>query len=178
MIVIKERVYDVRKICETAARLGYLKVLQWLFRQGLPFNAPNCAREATIGGHLEVLKWFDESNFAWDSGGYTCGIAAMWGHLEMLQWAMSKGSACYAIVCAVAAERGDLPMLEWARANNVPWDESVCTAAAKCGHLGVLQWAREHGAPWNISKCLRVAGEGRHLVITSWIRESQALASP
>ena len=50
----------------------------------------------------------------------------------------------------MAAMGGHLEVLQWARANGCPWDEKTCMHAAEGGHLEVLQWARANGCPWDV----------------------------
>ena len=47
----------------------------------------------------------------------------------------------------MAAMGGHLHVLQWARAHHYPWDERTIGMAAQGGHLEVLQWAQEHGCP-------------------------------
>jgi hypothetical protein len=47
----------------------------------------------------------------------------------------------------MAAMGGHLHVLQWARAHHCPWDERTIGMAAQGGHLEVLQWAQEHGCP-------------------------------
>lgn len=49
-------------------------------------------------------------------------------------------------VCNVAAMDGHLKLIQWARQNGCPWD-ITCRNAALNGHLEVLQWARQNGCP-------------------------------
>jgi hypothetical protein len=45
----------------------------------------------------------------------------------------------------MAAVRGHLAVLQWAHANGCPWAANTCALAVKHGHLDVLQWAQENG---------------------------------
>ena len=51
-------------------------------------------------------------------------------------------------MCELAAVAGHLAVLQWARAHDCPWDKNTCEdEAARVAHLAVLQWARENGCP-------------------------------
>jgi len=51
-------------------------------------------------------------------------------------------------VC-IAAIGGHLEVLEWVREHLCPWDASTCACAANAGRLEVLKWARENHCPWD-----------------------------
>ena len=75
---------------------------------------------------------------AWDS--YTFSIAAMVGHLAVLQWAArSQGCPLDSFTCSSATSGGNLAVLEWLRSEGCPWDRSTCSGTALGGHLAVLQ---------------------------------------
>lgn len=120
---------DQCKICSFAAEGGHLAVLQWLLKNGCPWDLngyylhqesmQNCAAR---GGRLEVLKWLHANRFEWVEG-----------------------------MCASAAGAGQLAVLQWLRANGCDWDVSACAQAVAGGHLQVLRWLRANGCPWEQS---------------------------
>lgn len=114
-----------------------------------------------------------------ESTRYTCMLAANYGHLEVLQWAVSQGCPLNKWTCTYAASSGHLEILRWARSQNCPWDEWTCAFAAQNGHLEVLKWARgvsdssalvqsENAVcPWSEDTCAWAAEKGR-LGILRW----------
>jgi hypothetical protein len=64
-------------------------------------------------GSHNVLQFLHEIGCSWNVDVSTCAQAALFGHLNVLQWA---------------------------RANGCPWDENTCSEAASNGHLDVLHW--------------------------------------
>ena len=78
-----------------------------------------------------------------------CKVAAVYGQLEVLQWARAHGCPCDEKTCAYAARNGHLAVLQWARANGCPWDEGTyAMAAPKKRRFDVLQWVQPDGYPW------------------------------
>ena len=94
---------------------------------------------AAGGGHLEVLMWARENDFAWD--GSTCASAAAEGHRGVLKWARANEYPWNAVTCAKAASE-TLEVLKWARANGCEWDATTCAKAAE-GDTRMLRWARQ-----------------------------------
>jgi len=70
-------------------------------------------------------------------------MAARYGHLEVLQWALANGCSWNIYTCMNAAAGGYLEILQWFRAYGCPrdrWTRHVAT-----GHI--LEWAIANGAP-------------------------------
>jgi hypothetical protein len=99
-----------------------------------------------------------------------CNMAALKGHLEILQWARLQNCPWDKYTCSWAAKHGHLEVLKWARLQNCPWDEYVCIWSAYCGHLKVLKWAHFQGCPRNRHTC-SYAAQGGHLEVLKWARE-------
>lgn len=76
------------KVCDLAASVGRLDVLQAAHHKGYPWNE-GTRRRAAEGGHLEVLQWSRANGCPWDEA--TCMYAAEGGHLEVLKWARANG---------------------------------------------------------------------------------------
>jgi len=108
--------YDVRGICNSAAKGGHLNVLKWAREEDV-FDWRTCVM-AAAGGHLEVLQWAHAQGCPWDW--MTCASAAEGGHLEVLQWVRAQGCPWNECTCAWAAQRGHHEVLEWAVANGCP----------------------------------------------------------
>ena len=47
----------------------------------------------------------------------------------------------------MAAVGGHLKVLQWLRANGCPWDKDTLTIARTRGHLEVEKWAMANGCP-------------------------------
>ena len=47
----------------------------------------------------------------------------------------------------MAAVNGHLEVLQWLRANGCPWNANTCAWAARNGHLELMNWARVNGCP-------------------------------
>ncbi|CAB9513064.1 ankyrin repeat protein [Seminavis robusta] len=116
-----------------------------------------CQEAASIGS-LQVLQWAHNKNLPWNE--MTCKEAAKHGHMAVLKWARAKGCPWDEMTCKAAAKHGQLEVLKWARASGCPWDESTCAEAAFWGHLEIVKWVRAGGCPWDELVCHYAAGEG------------------
>ncbi len=62
-------------------------------RDDCPWDEATC-RGATLGGHLELLKYAHENGCPWNE--VTCRAAAQGGHLDLLKYARANGCPCCA----------------------------------------------------------------------------------
>ena len=53
------------KLCEEAARRGYVSTLKWAREDGCKWGSTTC-KYAAAGGHLDCLKWAREHGCDWD----------------------------------------------------------------------------------------------------------------
>jgi len=64
------------KLCDEAARRGYVSTLKWAREHGCPWNSNICSFAAERG-HLDCLIWAREQGCDWNW--HTCWLAAMKG---------------------------------------------------------------------------------------------------
>jgi hypothetical protein len=131
------------------ALAGRLDMFQWAKEQGFSsaFNEDTC-EAAAQGGHLELLEFIHKNGCPWDN--LTCAAAAKEGYFGILQWAYSNGCPLVGSeITECAAIGGHLEILKWARDYSFSWNSRVCTAAAEHGHFHVLKWAHQNGCPWD-----------------------------
>lgn len=185
----------VVRFAHECARLGYLKVLQWAYKNKCPILGIN--QEAARSGHLDVIQWGYQNgqkidslvhDLAAENGHWRvlewsiphhnspgtvsqdiCTHAARGGQFGILQWAQARGYPMNWRTCQVAAKRGDLEMLKWLRSKSCDWDANTCHIAAKYGYLNILEFARANGCPWNQTTC-SIAVEGKRLEVLQWLR--------
>jgi len=127
--------------CTTAAKYGQLLTLQWLKANGYAWNFVTSIG-APHGGHPRILE-----RARCDGTCEPFNIAAIHGHLNILQWLRENGCDWNENTCATAAKYGHLHILQWARENGCPWDITTCGQAAINGHYHILYWAFENGMP-------------------------------
>jgi len=101
-----------KKLCDYAAKHGYLSLLQWSNRK--EWSETTCD-EAAYGGHLVVLQWLRAQHCPWDE--LTCYNAAYGGHLTVLQWLRAQGCPWNKAKCIDAA-RDHPAVLEWLRSGD------------------------------------------------------------
>lgn len=178
-------------VCDAAARLGRLDLLQAARARGCPWDS-GTMRWAAWGGHLVVCQWAKQAGCPWSED--TCSWAAFKGHQHVLAWARSNGCPWDETTCSEAARGNQLDVLRTSRANGAPWDartsayavahpevfnwvaQNKCpfdasgfAMAAMAGNLGVIQYARSRGWQWDESTC-RAAALGGHLQTLQWCR--------
>lgn len=78
---------DVNILC-VAAECGHLEALQWLRKEGCPWNANVCSYSAERG-HLKVLQWARENGCPWDN--YTISTVRWDDHHRVVEWALANG---------------------------------------------------------------------------------------
>jgi hypothetical protein len=128
-----------------AAASGSLDLLKLLHNdQGIQLP-PDTSSAAAAYGHIDVLRWLQEVDFAFRMD--TTTGAAAGGHPDALQWLLEQGR---------------------------PRDVNLCGTAAYFGHLNILSSLQEQGllpAPRQLSEALQIAGAQGHLGIAQWLRK-------
>ena len=181
-----------------AARRGHMPVLLWAKENGCPsrswrWSSGNIFKSACESGDVDLVQWVlkeeidDADNSVTFEDG--CGVAALRGHLPLLQ-SMTVKNPSYVTgrVCLEAAKGGSVGVLTWAKENGAPWtgemerrywrreygctwEETVCREAAERGHIQVLQWLKENcECKWKSWPCEKAAWGGK-LEVLKWLRE-------
>ena len=147
------------KLCSIAAEHCCLDTLQWLRRQGCPWDAETaacaCSMQACIEHPeraLDLLSWAHENGCPWDER--TCQAA---------------GAHC-----------ASLQLLDYLKRHDCPGADTVCLAASEQGELETLKWALEVGFPWDPAECeekarhpLETDSSPRHAEVVKWIQEQR-----
>ncbi len=149
-----------------AASYGNLSMLTWFIEQGRPYNKLQVITAAASGGNLDILQYciglldngLDIAELRTNSD--VCIKAAEHGHLELLQWAKSKG--CYwpaASMFPAAAKFGNDDINEWLLKLQCPFEEERSFMnACKRGYFEFVKFARANGSKvWNtgINFCIQ-----------------------
>jgi hypothetical protein len=89
---------------------------------------------------LDILKWGQSTGYKLETmlDWYIFAIAALNGHLEVMQYLRQLSISWDESMCSNAAFNGHLELLKWCRANQCPWEERTCIHAAINGHLELL----------------------------------------
>jgi ankyrin repeat protein len=145
------------------AEEGNLEALQWLDSNEYPLST-HIPSHAARYGHLHILQWLNEYN-DWDS--YVTVKATIGGHLDCLKYAQERGCPIDEEVACDAARHGHLHILKYLNENGYTWkNETVTAQSLKHGHIDCLKYMIENGVEWpeyNVSikniKCLIYAHE-------------------
>ncbi|KAI2633495.1 flavoprotein [Xylaria nigripes] len=156
--------YDAEAL-DNASRMGYVHVLDWWARAGLPLKYTEAALEsASKEGHLLVLEWWKEASLK-DGGiilkpGRSLLTAAQHGQTAVLRWWESSGiPVAYGEgVCRIASAHGQTAVLDvWheLKGEKLSYDSTVLVSPTKHGHVSVLEWWKQY------ARGEQVGGDGR-----------------
>ncbi|KAI0878615.1 flavoprotein [Hypoxylon argillaceum] len=145
--------YDVEAL-DNASRMGYVHVLDWWSRSGLPLKYTEAALElASKEGHLLVLEWWKDAALKDDKillkPGRSLLTAAQHGQTAVLRWWESSGIPIgYGEgVCKIASGHGQTAVLDtWQelKGEKLSFDSQVLVAPTKQGHVSVLEWWKQY----------------------------------
>lgn len=136
--------WDYRVVI-AAIDYGNLDYLKWIIQNGCPFDPLTITNHAALFGHLHILKWARELNYAW--GYSSIEQAARHGYFHIVKWAFENGYAFdLKILMYHTIENGHLDMLKWTYATfqniTVP---DVAKMASFYKKWTMLHWLLENG---------------------------------
>jgi hypothetical protein len=155
-----------------AARSGSIDMLEWCKAQdGWPFDAHTSAG-AALGGHLAALQYLRREGCPWDCECIASYVASS-GSIETLEWLLQhEGIVVDDGAMNAAAGSGQTAMCAHLRSNlGAEWDLNVCDHAAVRGNLDTLRWLRQQGCPWNVSAICMHAGCSGYTDILDFVIE-------
>ncbi|KAI1823803.1 flavoprotein [Xylaria intraflava] len=145
--------YDAEAL-DNASRMGYVHVLDWWLRSGLPLKFTEAALEsASKEGHLLVLEWWKDAALKdgciIPKAGRSLLTAAQHGQTAVLRWWESSGIPVgYSeSVCKIASAHGQTAVLDtWRelKGEKLTFDSQVLVAPTKHGHVSVLEWWKQY----------------------------------
>jgi hypothetical protein len=136
---------------------GHLTLLKWAVEVGgMPLYDAEICHSAATGGHIDVLAWCLSKGCPWDPS-IACMDAASYGQRHVLEWCLARGAQMDARTPSAAAGAGDVDTLQWCVQRGAPVDESAAEQAAAHGHRHVLAFLVENGFPLNVEACLAAA---------------------
>lgn len=146
-----EKHYD-NEALDVASKHGYVHVLKWWLRSGLPLKYTSAALEqASAQGHIDVLEWWRDAYHQSQEKielkpGKSILLAAQYGRLDAIRWwADSKVTYSYEEqVCKQASRYGKVEVLELWRElkgdDKLTFDNQILTEPTLCSHIRVLDW--------------------------------------
>lgn len=151
---------------DSASRAGYVHVLEWWRKSGLPLRYTEKALEsASAEGQTTVLDWWkrtSESSPKYDpvplKVGKSALLAAQSGRTNSLAW-WDKSGIPYShtdSVARIASTHGHVAVLGlWFRlkGSKMIFDNQVLVGATKNGHVDVLEWWRRSGLRVEFKTC-------------------------
>ncbi|KAK4180268.1 putative decarboxylase [Triangularia setosa] len=149
-----EKQYDNEAVDKASMR-GFVHVLEWWRRSGLPLKYSEAAFEsASSKGHIHVLEWWREASLqnsaiALKPGKALLG-AAQWGRVEVIRWWEESGIPVghHEAVCKMASRWGQVEVLEcWRQLrgdDKLEFDNQILMEATYHAHIHVLEWWRKY----------------------------------
>ena len=149
-----EKQYDAEALNEASGR-GFVHVLDWWRRSGLPLKYSESAFEAASSkGHVHVLEWWREASLQ-DPGivmkpGRALLAAAQWGQLAVMRWWEESGipAGHHDAVCKMASRWGQVKVLDlWRQLrgdDKLQFDNQILIEATYHAHIPVLEWWRQY----------------------------------
>ncbi|CAK7270215.1 hypothetical protein SEPCBS119000_003974 [Sporothrix epigloea] len=151
-----EKQYDAEAL-DGASKNGYVHVLEWWRRSGLPLKYTEAALEqASAEGHVRVLEWWREAALASPSTivlkpGRSLIFAAQYGRTAAIRWWEESGvhhsfggNGHQDSVCRAASRWGQVEVLELWRElrgdDKMVFNHQVLVEATMYSHIAVLEW--------------------------------------
>ena len=149
-----EKQYDAEAL-DGASKNGYIPVLEWWRRSGLPMKYTEAALEqASTRGHDHVLEWWREASLSNPDivlkPGRSLINAAQHGQLAVLRWWEESGvnAGHQDFVCKTASRWGRVEVLELWRElrgeNKITFNAQVLVEPTIYGHVRVLDWWKRY----------------------------------
>jgi hypothetical protein len=149
-------VWDAQDIARRAARSGSIDLVEWLRQQqGIEFDALILACAAGAG-QTAMCEHLRSVGCDWDTS--ACGLASVGGHLNTLRW-LREHDCPWDVrdVCFNAVETSYVDILDYVMEQGQVLDAELLTAvlnhAGAYNQLAAAQWLRQHGAEWRCCAC-------------------------
>jgi len=117
---------------EEATILGRLDIVYWHRKNG-NFPSMSSIFEAIREGHVNVLKYLNKSLEPRE-----INLAIEYGHLRILEWALTKGYVAQSDNISLAIKHNQLHIVRWLLSLKVVPDHKSADFAIKRDHKGVL----------------------------------------
>lgn len=152
-----------------------VEVVQWLLARDclVPEEAEE---EAAKIGNVEVLRVFRYRPFSPGGFGQkVMAMSGLSGSIETVNYLRGEEGGCLLTpyILVMAAMKGHLELIQHVKTLGVAWDDRICLVAAYFGHLNVIRWVRSQTppCPWD-SWTLRVALNRNHKGVVQFCLEN------
>lgn len=160
-----------------ASRAGFVHVLEWWYKSGLPLRYTEAALEqASAKGHIDVLEWWKNASMQEHADaeepymsslsvtplrlkpGKSISYATQSGSLPTLRW-WANSSIPYShedTVAKLASTHGHVSVLDFwlsLKGEKTIFDNQVLVGATKMGHSNVLEWWKQSGLRVEYKTC-------------------------
>ncbi|KAL2127377.1 hypothetical protein VTI74DRAFT_10826 [Chaetomium olivicolor] len=149
-----EKQYDAKALNDASDR-GFVPVLEWWRRSGLPLKYDETAFEgASANGHVHVLEWWREASMQDPAivlkPGRSLLGAAQRGQLAVMRWWEESGIPVghQDAVCKMASRWGEVKVLDlWRQLkgdDKLQFDNQILIEATIHAHTPVLEWWKKY----------------------------------
>jgi len=156
-----------------------VEVVRWLMDKDEGCVPEEAEEEAAKIGNLAALRFFKYRPFSPGGfGSRVMTYAGLSGCIETVDFVRTEGGCSLSpVVLCMAALKGHLELIQHLRRLGVSWDDRVCWMAAYNGHLNVIEWVRsqEPPCPWDSRWTLRVAEQRKHQEVVKFCKDTSDL---
>lgn len=141
-------------------------------------SSDTCALLAKLGA-IDALKFLQKKNYSWDHR--ICSFAASGGHLELLQWARTKGcpwnknssdenyNSHRKLLFSEYQSKSDTLHSIFVSSLDLAELGNACDYAAESGYIDILKYVLAHGCPFDELTCA-MAARGGQLEVLKFLR--------
>ncbi|ETI32920.1 hypothetical protein PPTG_05683 [Phytophthora nicotianae INRA-310] len=192
---------SLKKVMEAAAAAGNVEVVEWLFKD-CRASAEDALWSAQTNKQWEMAKWIlDNCGIVgpwidWDlpakdgalsfmqylrsrsiggPGFYTLQVAALNGHVEVVEWLHDELRVPFSPTLWHAADNGHLNVIQWMHDNGYKHGgAAIMDSAAMYGQLDVVKWLHDNREEGCTEQAMDGAATEGHLEVVRWLHESRS----
>eukprot|EP00594_Rhizosolenia_setigera_P003720 CAMPEP_0178952664 /NCGR_PEP_ID=MMETSP0789-20121207/7978_1 /TAXON_ID=3005 /ORGANISM="Rhizosolenia setigera, Strain CCMP 1694" /LENGTH=304 /DNA_ID=CAMNT_0020633815 /DNA_START=22 /DNA_END=932 /DNA_ORIENTATION=+ len=130
----------------TAALYDKLEVMKWIEDKGIVIDKEYCAETAATLGHLDIIQWLYEEQGLELYGALYFEVIIGGGHLHVMKWLREQEVPWYRWNFHFAAKKGNLDILQWLHDESCPWPNNDTYRVGEYAlKPEVVEWCRGNG---------------------------------
>lgn len=125
------------------------EIIKWAYLMGCDKNNTWILCSAIhYEDNLEILKWFRQHEFPWDSS--VTSEASRCNNFEALVWCIENGCPISPNICDYAIMNDNFEMLKWARSNGCEWGDQnqIYFRLHDSENEEMFEWVVKNGCKW------------------------------
>ncbi|EGG14240.1 hypothetical protein DFA_12010 [Cavenderia fasciculata] len=154
---------------DSAARFGYLDIIKYLYTNGTKKCSDQAIIQATINGHLDIVKFITENCGQNKITNHAFIAAILNDRLDILQYLQDNapsGIAYTVDAMRTATGRGNFEMIKWLHKNRTErFPKHSIQNAAENGHFEIVQFLVEDGIEWSGQAIIEAASNSHFNIV-------------